>query len=98
EDVFMASACSLTLPNAVSAFERDYLQPALPGLRRFRTSDDFVQEAAQAFRAKLFSGEAPRIANYSGSGPLQAWVRIGLTRTGIDLLRQANHFSDIEPD
>ena len=98
EDLFMACACGMALPAALACFERDYLRPALTALRRFGSSQDFVEEVCQSLRAKLFLGTPPRIDSYAGNGPLLAWVRIGLTRSAIDLLRQNKRYAPLDID
>jgi RNA polymerase sigma-70 factor (ECF subfamily) len=62
-----------------------------------------VDEVRQQLRHKLLvaePGERPRIADYAGRGPLQAWVRVAATRAALDLMRAggARAGADLEPD
>ncbi|HWE27728.1 MAG TPA: sigma-70 family RNA polymerase sigma factor, partial [Polyangia bacterium] len=63
-----------------------------------------VDEVRQQLRHKLLlaprPGERPRIADYAGRGPLQAWVRVAATRAAIDYLRSAGarFGAEVQPD
>jgi len=96
-DLFLACACCQARPAALELFEREFLQPARPALRRFSTSPDFADEVCQILRARLF-GMPPRIATYTGAGPLASWLRMALTRTAIDHLRQTKTYELLEVD
>jgi RNA polymerase sigma-70 factor (ECF subfamily) len=51
----------------------------------------FVQETSQLLYQKLMvasHGNAARILEYSGRGPMQGWVRVAATRMAIDLRRK----------
>jgi len=63
-----------------------------PAVRRIDGSPAFVDEVSQTLRVRLLvaePGAAPRIAAYSGRGPLGAWIRAAAIRVAIDLKRSA---------
>ena len=87
EDLFVAWASASGVPEAIALFERDYLVPAC---RAVRSGDP--AELAQSLRLRLLVAEGeqpPRVAQYTGRGPLLAWVRMAATRAAIDLSRKA---------
>lgn len=86
EELFVAWAAARGVPPAVASLERDYLVPACAAVK----STD-PAELTQTVRVRLLVGDAerpPRIAQYSGRGPLLAWVRMTATRVAIDLARR----------
>src|SRR5262249_54950430 len=76
-DLLLATACAAGDPAAHAALEEHYLADVPAALGRFRPSRDFVREVLQALRTKLLVSTtgAPKIAEYSGRGPLAAWIR-----------------------
>ena len=48
------------------------------------TEPSFIEEAVAALRVSLFSGATPKLAAYSGRGPLAAWLRIVAARAALD--------------
>jgi RNA polymerase sigma-70 factor (ECF subfamily) len=89
-DLFLACACAAGDEKAIALLEQRYLGPARVSLGRFAASPDFVDEVLQELRSKLLLPPDPRIARYSGRGPLAAWIRVAASRTAIDLLRAAH--------
>jgi RNA polymerase sigma-70 factor, ECF subfamily len=86
-DLYLAYACVRGAAGAVAAFDAALLSQVPAFLARLRPSADFVEELRQLLREKLFTGAAPRIAEYSGRGPLGAWLRVVALRTAVDLQR-----------
>jgi len=86
--VFLACACARAMPAALEAFERAVLSQVPLFLARFDGGSDLADEVSQRLRERLLvaSGERPRIATYTGEGPLGAWVRVAAVRTALDLL------------
>lgn len=88
-DLYLACACAEGELQALHAFEQHILQRVPPRLGQLSaaTVDDVLQELRQ--RLLLSRGEAPpRIADYSGRGPLLAWVRIIGARIAGELANQ----------
>lgn len=76
-DLYLACACAVGERQALLAFEQHVLQkvPARLG----QIAESTVDEVLQVMRQRLLLGRGdtpPRIADYSGRGPLLAWVRI----------------------
>jgi RNA polymerase sigma-70 factor (ECF subfamily) len=88
-DLYLACACAEGELQALHAFEQHILQrvPSRLGQLPAATVDDVLQELRQ--RLLLSRGETPpRIADYSGRGPLLAWVRIIGARIAGELANQ----------
>jgi RNA polymerase sigma-70 factor, ECF subfamily len=90
-DLFLAFACAGGERRAVDALE-DRLAEVGPTLAR-QGSAALADEVKQLLRQRLLvadAGERPKIAEYSGRGPLVAWLRVAAVRTALDLHRRAN--------
>jgi RNA polymerase sigma-70 factor (ECF subfamily) len=88
-DLYLACACLHGVPGALETFDRQILS-RLPSLvARLGPTAEQLDELMQVLRAKLFTGAAPRIGEYSGRGSLVAWLRVAALRAAIDLLRAA---------
>jgi RNA polymerase sigma-70 factor, ECF subfamily len=88
-DLYLACACAEGHSFALHAFEQHILQrvPHRLGQLAEFTVDDVLQELRQ--RLLVGRGDAPpRIADYSGRGPLLAWVRIIAARIVGELANQ----------
>lgn len=76
-DLYLACACAVGERHALLAFEQQVLQKVPARLGQISAST--VDEVLQVMRQRLLLGRGdtpPRIADYSGRGPLLAWVRI----------------------
>jgi RNA polymerase sigma-70 factor (ECF subfamily) len=96
-DLYLACACTHHLPRAAEAFMRRFLDGIARALSSFRRGPDFADEVRQLLAVKLLvghDGAAPRIADYSGHGPLEGWVRVAATRTALDLVRRGSPVVD----
>ncbi|MCS6914241.1 MAG: sigma-70 family RNA polymerase sigma factor [Myxococcales bacterium] len=102
EDLYLACACALGLPGALSAFERQHLAAVPTAIGHLDSSAGFVDEVLQMLREKLFvapAGSTPKIADYAGTGALQSWVRIAALRIALDLVRStAAHRTEDQTD
>ena len=102
-DLWLAYGCSVGDGDAVAAFDREVLSQVGLLLGRMQPTPQLVDDTRQALREKLLvapSGGRPRIAEYAGRGPLQAWVRVAAVRAALDLLRQggARGRGEVEPE
>ena len=88
-DLFLAAACRRSDPKALGEFERRVLVEARSALIARRLNAQTVEEALQLLRQRLFvAGPTPgKIADYSGRGPLVAWVRMAAVRIALNLSR-----------
>ncbi len=86
-DLYLACACFLGDPAALSAFEQAFIHRVPVYLARGNAPLDFIEEVQQRVRTRLFTTARgrPKIATYSGRGPLGAFVRITAVRTAADL-------------
>lgn len=88
-DLYLACACAAGERQALLVFERHVLQkvPARLG----QLAESTLDEVLQVMRQRLLLGRGdspPRIADYSGRGPLLAWVRIIGVRIAGELASQ----------
>jgi RNA polymerase sigma-70 factor (ECF subfamily) len=102
DDLFLACACGLGDPAAINEFERRFLGPtAIGAITRVTSAPAVVAEVRQLLRVKLFvqdGASRPKIVDYSGRGPLQAWVRTAAVRTTLNLVsRQPADAAGAEP-
>ncbi|MEO8551906.1 MAG: hypothetical protein ABI678_18145, partial [Kofleriaceae bacterium] len=70
---------------AILAFEATYASALAKLLQRFHRMDP--EELRQQLRVKLFTGDRPRIREYSGFGHLENWFKIIAARLFVDLAR-----------
>jgi RNA polymerase sigma-70 factor, ECF subfamily len=90
EDLLLAQWCATGDPRAITAFERVHRADLDGVLARFRRLGVTADELMQTLRIKLFvaSGtKPPRIADYSGFGFLQNWLRVTALRALVDVAR-----------
>ncbi|WP_164014099.1 sigma factor-like helix-turn-helix DNA-binding protein [Pyxidicoccus trucidator] len=87
-DLYLACACAEGNPQALRAFDQHVLQKVPPKLGGLPHAT--VDEVLQVLRARLLMGRGdapPKVADYSGRGPLVAWVRI----TGVRIAGELSH-------
>ncbi len=87
-DLYLACACTRGEKNALPTFERTFMVKVPAYLARADAPSEFVREVEQRLRTRLFVTEGrdpPRIAGYSGRGPLGAWVRMTALRVALNL-------------
>jgi RNA polymerase sigma-70 factor (ECF subfamily) len=97
-DRYLAYACARGAAGAVPAFERTQLQEVPRFVHKLRLTPELLDELRQLLREKLFVGPTPKIANYRGTGPLGAWLRVAAIRAAVDLLRRRTVASSEPPD
>lgn len=113
-DLFLAVACAQGDAAAIRQFERDHLDRVASWLKLPATEHAIVDEVRQRVAARILvgrEGEPPRIAQYTGRGPLWAWVRIialreharlrredGRATTGIEAAERLARSAELSPD
>jgi RNA polymerase sigma-70 factor (ECF subfamily) len=98
-DLCLAQACAQSDPRAREIFDRDYLT-CVPQLLARHPARAQADEVRQLVRERLLvspGGGAPRIATYTGRGPLAGWVRIATLRVASNLHRAVRDHDDL-PD
>ena len=89
-DLYLACACARLDPRALRAFDEKVLPAVSHALRKWDPSFGLVDEVEQTLRQRLLvapAGFAPKIADYSGRGPLTKWLRAAAIRTAISMRR-----------
>lgn len=90
DDLYLACACSANDAAALAVFDHELAPVMRAAVRRLDSAEHFVDEVVQTIRERLLvapAGALPRIAEYAGTGPLRAWVRIAALRIAMNLLR-----------
>jgi RNA polymerase sigma-70 factor (ECF subfamily) len=99
-DLYLACACAHQVRGAVEAFDAAFVSKVPGFLRRTRLSGS-VDDVVQAVRERLFvprPGLPARIADYSGRGALESWLRVLTLRTAINMgQRRQETPNDSEP-
>lgn len=91
EDAYLLFAALQGERRALAHLDREVFPVLAPSLRRVGLSDDEQREVLQRLRVRLFTPtekSPPRAHEYSGKGPLGAWLRVVATRLGVDLQRE----------
>lgn len=90
-DVVLAQACAEGETRALAAFDKTFMAEVASYIARTRASPAAADEVRQLIRQRLLVasdlGDPPRIASYSGRGPLGAWLRIISVRTYLNFRR-----------
>lgn len=90
EDLFLSCACAEGIPAALEELERSRMPLVERAIQRaLRDRPLLVDDAVQLVRSKLLVAMKgrPKIADYSGRGSLDAWLRATAVRVAIDLRR-----------
>jgi RNA polymerase sigma-70 factor (ECF subfamily) len=98
-DLYLACACSRGDPRALAAFETHFLSAVASFVGQIDKSDSFADEVRQQLREKLFvcaPGDVPKIAEYTGRGPLGGWLRVASVRAALNLRR--GNKTVVDPD
>lgn len=89
--LYLACACARAIPSALAELDLRVLAKMPEFLARIQGSSALPDEVRSILRERLLvsaGGEPPRIATYSGEGPLAAWVRVAAMRTALNLLEK----------
>jgi RNA polymerase sigma-70 factor (ECF subfamily) len=98
-DLYLACACGRGDAAALAELDRRYIDPLPPQLASRSDPEGFLDEVKQVLRVRLLvaePGAEPRIARYTGRGPLGAWVRISAGRVALNL-REARATTSAKP-
>jgi len=86
-DVVLACACVKNVPAAVAELDRVIRDNVPMFVRRIDRNPEFAEEICQRLYVRLLAGDPPRLATYTGSGPLLHWLRVMAVRLAIDTKR-----------
>jgi RNA polymerase sigma-70 factor (ECF subfamily) len=88
EDLFLACACLHGVPGAVARLQEVH-RPVIERHARMGRPSEFVDEVAQRLWDSLLVGgdTGPRLATYTGAGPLGRWIGISAQRIALMILR-----------
>ncbi len=84
--LYLACACVRGVPDAIRAFEAEYVVEITQAARRKRLSPDATIELTQTLREALIvgrEGKRPTLEAYAGKGDLKAWLRVTASRAAI---------------
>jgi RNA polymerase sigma-70 factor, ECF subfamily len=96
-ELSLARACARGEPAAIATLETRYISTVAGALHRLRLDPDTVSEVQQRVREVLLVGRGrPGIAEFRGSGPLKAFVRIIALREAVKLKRTHEHEVSLE--
>ncbi|MBX7115127.1 MAG: sigma-70 family RNA polymerase sigma factor [Myxococcaceae bacterium] len=99
-DLYLALACAAGDVKALAAFQRLQVPKLTPTLERQAGGDGASDDVVALLLKRLLVAEngAPKIAEYSGRGPLSQWLRATATRIFIDLQRTKKEHLPIQED
>jgi RNA polymerase sigma-70 factor (ECF subfamily) len=88
EDLALARGCAAGNPEALATFERTLMPKATAAAAGILANSSSQGELEQTLRVHLFvrhSSAPPRIAEYNGTAPLAAWIRVIARRCALNL-------------
>jgi RNA polymerase sigma-70 factor (ECF subfamily) len=89
-DLYLVCACLLGDRAALAAFDEHFLRPVDRYVSNVDGSAAFADEVRQKMREELLvapPGAIPKLAAYSGRGPLGGWLRVVAVRRALNLRR-----------
>lgn len=87
-DLALSRDCLAGRASALQRFDRDFLAAVAGSVRRRGLSPEDTDEVVQELRARLLTGEHPRLMEYSGRGPLRGWLRVVAVRLALNYRRR----------
>ena len=87
EDLAIAFAAGRGNEAALARLDAITVQAARRACAPIDASPELADRVAQELRTRLLVGDAPRIREYAGRGPLAAWLHIAARRTALNLRR-----------
>jgi RNA polymerase sigma-70 factor, ECF subfamily len=87
DELYLTCACALGQSAAIATFQAEYFRGAELAVRRFAVTPDEVRQELSEHLFVAAERARPRIAEYSGRGGLERWVRAVAVRLAINLTR-----------
>ena len=82
-ELYLACALAAADSTALRIFDREFVPELAATLARLRLPGGAIDEVLQVLRIELFTGERPRITEYSGCGALRGWLSVTATRRAL---------------
>jgi RNA polymerase sigma-70 factor (ECF subfamily) len=101
EDLYIACACVHRNARAIAALDGRFFPEIDAALRKMSLPTAKIEDVKQTLRRQLFvgaEGEAPRIAQYDGTGDLKAWLRVTAVRAALKVIRKDRRETPIGDD
>lgn len=99
-DLFLTAACLLRVPGAAEAFVQGPLAQAerhiVSIVKTPEARAELMQEIATLLLTPGADGAEPRLAQFSGRGPLTVWLRMTVTRRALNLGRGKTRLVDYD--
>jgi RNA polymerase sigma-70 factor (ECF subfamily) len=83
-DLFLACACATGVRGAVEAFEAAFRATILRAVQKVDASPEFVEEAGQDLRIRLFVRSPPKVAAYGGRAKMSTWLTTVTMRSALN--------------
>ncbi|HEY5957693.1 MAG TPA: sigma-70 family RNA polymerase sigma factor [Polyangiaceae bacterium] len=97
-DFYLCCACAAGDRIALGVFEQQASELVRGVVARMCRDKDMVCETLQEFWNKVLVGPEARVRDYTGSGPLLAWLQVAATRAALDRLRKQRGASSRETE
>jgi RNA polymerase sigma-70 factor, ECF subfamily len=88
-DLYLACACARGDRRGLLAFDDAFVSKLPLYLRSLKPTEHLVADTRQRLLERLFvaeAGKSPKIAQYSGRGALEGWVRVAALRIALSTL------------
>lgn len=98
EDVFLVVACLRAVPGAGEAFRAEYASALQGFVQTVLKNAPASEELANRILVDMLVGEGgpPRLATYTGRGPLRAWLRMTAVRRALNAQRDGARRSELD--
>lgn len=101
DELYLACACALDAPGGVATFDQRFLARLPLLLARLRLDRAGLDEARQLVGERLLSPRPdgpPRIADYTGRGSLEGWLRIAAIRAVLNERDKGKRHAPLDRD
>jgi RNA polymerase sigma-70 factor (ECF subfamily) len=86
-DYYLACACTHGNAEATRIVGEMIGADLVRAVARIDARPEFVDDALQTLRAKLLTGDSPKIATYGGKATLRKWLGTAAVRTALNMRR-----------
>lgn len=99
DDLFLACACLSGVSGAVEVFQAEHAEALARFVRTVDRRPEAAQELVQDLMVSVLVGDRdrrPRLEEYSGRGPLQAWLRMAAHRRTLNAVRNEQRRAELD--